>query len=252
MCSCLQLRFSTIFVDTKLSVLPLSMITLHTLSLVLQAVLNKLFLWIGSLTSFSGFMRTFLIMSDLPSSAASTFIYVSTFLLLRFINVSFSTSSYSFSQDIPKTCAMFFHRHKTSLLLCLFLFLWEKDFFLHSFLLYNFLLFLSDYDISSLFSGILELFSDNSSTCCLDFFLCFVDSAFLPTFLYFQGYLISIFHISHCHHANIILDFISQPLMYLETFSSSFSLCLLLCSACRTLWCIPSLNKPFCLRFCNS
>jgi hypothetical protein len=68
-------NFSTISMDTKLSVLPLSIITLHTLSLVLQAVLNRLFLCTVFLTFAYGFKRTFLIIRDVPSSApsASTF-----------------------------------------------------------------------------------------------------------------------------------------------------------------------------------
>jgi hypothetical protein len=65
-------NLSTISVDTKLSVLPLSIITLHTLSLVLQVVLNRLFLCTGFLTSASGFKRTFLIIRDVPSSAPSS------------------------------------------------------------------------------------------------------------------------------------------------------------------------------------
>jgi hypothetical protein len=56
----------------RLSVLPLSMMTLHTLSLVLQAVLKSLVLWTELSTSFSGVKRTFHIISDLPPSASST------------------------------------------------------------------------------------------------------------------------------------------------------------------------------------
>jgi hypothetical protein len=68
-------NFSTISVDTKLSVLPLSIITLHTLSLVLQVVLKRLFLCTSFSTYASGFKRTFLNIRDLPSSSpsASTF-----------------------------------------------------------------------------------------------------------------------------------------------------------------------------------
>jgi hypothetical protein len=64
--------FSTIFVDTILSVLPLSTIIFHTLSLFLQAILNKLFLWTGFSTSFSGFARIFLIIRDIPPSTYSS------------------------------------------------------------------------------------------------------------------------------------------------------------------------------------
>ena len=70
-------NFSTISVDTKLSVLPLSIITFHTLSLVLQVVLKRLFLCTCLSTSTSGFKRTFLNIKDLPSFAPSisTFIF---------------------------------------------------------------------------------------------------------------------------------------------------------------------------------
>jgi hypothetical protein len=64
-------NFSTISVDTRLSVLPLSMITLHTLSLVLQAVLKRLFLCTGFSIYASGFKRTFLNIRDALSSAPS-------------------------------------------------------------------------------------------------------------------------------------------------------------------------------------
>jgi hypothetical protein len=64
-------NFSTISVDTKLSVLPLSIITLHTLYLVLQVVLKRLFLCTGFSTYAFGFKRTFLNIRDLPSSAPS-------------------------------------------------------------------------------------------------------------------------------------------------------------------------------------
>jgi hypothetical protein len=70
-------NLSTISMDTKLSVLPLSIITLHTLSLVLQVVLKRLFLYTGFSTSTSVFKRTFLNIRDVPSSTPST----STFLL---------------------------------------------------------------------------------------------------------------------------------------------------------------------------
>jgi hypothetical protein len=70
-------NFSTISVDIKFSVLPLSIITLQTLSLVLQAVLKRLFLCTGFSTSASGFKRNFLNIRDVPSSAP----YASTFLL---------------------------------------------------------------------------------------------------------------------------------------------------------------------------
>jgi hypothetical protein len=69
-------NFSTIYVDTRLSVLPLSMITLHTSSLVLQAVLKRLFLCTGSSISASGFKRTFLNIRDAPSSALSSSTYL--------------------------------------------------------------------------------------------------------------------------------------------------------------------------------
>jgi hypothetical protein len=89
-------------VDTKLSVLPLSMITLHTLSLVLQAVLNKLFLWTGSCTSFSGFTRDFLIMSDLPSSSCFYFHLHLHIPLLCLRNVSFSNSCILIFRTFPR------------------------------------------------------------------------------------------------------------------------------------------------------
>jgi hypothetical protein len=72
-------NFSTISMDTRLLVLPLSMITLHTLSLVLQAVLKRLFLCTGFSISASGFKRTFLNIRDAPSSTpyASTSLHCS-------------------------------------------------------------------------------------------------------------------------------------------------------------------------------
>jgi hypothetical protein len=67
--------FSTISVDTRLSMLPLSIINLHTLYLVLKAILNRLFLYTVFSIFASGFKRTFLNIRDLPSStpSASTF-----------------------------------------------------------------------------------------------------------------------------------------------------------------------------------
>jgi hypothetical protein len=64
-------NFSTISVDTKLSVHPLSIIPLHTFSLVLQVVLNKLFHCIGFSTSGSDFKRTFFIIRYFSSSMPS-------------------------------------------------------------------------------------------------------------------------------------------------------------------------------------
>jgi hypothetical protein len=61
---------------------------------------------------------------------------------------------------------------------------------------------------SNFFYGLLELFSGNSSTSIKTFPS--VMLALLPCqlFLFFQGYLISIFYIFHFHHDNLILDFI--------------------------------------------
>ena len=64
-------NFSTISVDTRLSVLPLSMTTLHTLSLVLKVVLKRLFLCTSFSISAYGFKRTFFNIRDAPSSAPS-------------------------------------------------------------------------------------------------------------------------------------------------------------------------------------
>jgi hypothetical protein len=64
-------NFSTISMYTKLSVLPLLIITLHTLPLVLQVVWKRLFLYTGLSTSASGFKITFLNIRDLPSSSPS-------------------------------------------------------------------------------------------------------------------------------------------------------------------------------------
>jgi hypothetical protein len=67
--------------------------------------------------------------------------------------------------------------------------------------------------ISSNFSSrLLELFSDGSSSSVKTFSSVYL--TLLPCQLFFclQGYLISIFHNSHFHHANLILDFICQPI----------------------------------------
>jgi hypothetical protein len=69
-------NLSTISVDTKLSVFPLSIITLHTISLVLQAVLNRLFLCTGFSTSSSSFKRTFFIIKYLPYSTPFVLAYL--------------------------------------------------------------------------------------------------------------------------------------------------------------------------------
>jgi hypothetical protein len=65
-------NFSTIPMDTRLSILSLSMITLHTLSLVLQAILKRLFLCTSFSIFASGFKRTFLNIRDAPSYATSS------------------------------------------------------------------------------------------------------------------------------------------------------------------------------------
>jgi hypothetical protein len=61
-------------------------------------------------------------------------------------------------------------------------------------------------------SGLLELFSDGSSSSVRT--LSSVLLTLLPCQLlfYLQGYLISIFHNSHCHHYNLILDFIPESI----------------------------------------
>jgi hypothetical protein len=64
-------NFSTVSLDTRLSVLPLLMISLHTFSLVFQDVLTRLFLCTGFSISASSFKRTFLNIRDDPSSAPS-------------------------------------------------------------------------------------------------------------------------------------------------------------------------------------
>jgi hypothetical protein len=135
-------------VDTRLSVLPLSTITLHTLSLVLQAVLNKFFLWTGFSISFSGFKIIFLIIKDLlPStSSASTFFFCASKMELRLPYIFLY-------QDIPRICVLYSHRQTTLLhLLCLFLFLLfeEKCSCRHIVFLVKFLPFLGGYEVSSL------------------------------------------------------------------------------------------------------
>jgi hypothetical protein len=60
--------------ESELSVLPLSMKNLQHFPFDLQAVLNKLFLWAGSLVSFSYLIRTLLINSDSPTFGASSFV----------------------------------------------------------------------------------------------------------------------------------------------------------------------------------
>jgi hypothetical protein len=61
-------NFSTISMDTKLSVIPLSIITLHSLYLLLQAFLDKFFFCTAFSTSIFVFKKTFLNIMDIPSS----------------------------------------------------------------------------------------------------------------------------------------------------------------------------------------
>jgi hypothetical protein len=65
---------------------------------------------------------------------------------------------------------------------------------------------------SSFSSGLMELFSDSSSSSVRDFSYIMLNLLPCPLFLNLHGYLIRILHISHCHHANLILDFIPQSI----------------------------------------
>jgi hypothetical protein len=70
--------------------------------------------------------------------------------------------------------------------------------------------------ISSSFSfGLLEIFFGSSSAFVRT--LSSVSLTLFPgqRFFFFQGYLISIFHSSHCHHVDFILDFISRSIYVL-------------------------------------
>jgi hypothetical protein len=108
-------NLSTIYVDIKLSVLPLSIITLHTLSLVLKVVLKRLFLCTGLSTS-AFFLRE-------PSSTSVIFHHLLLLLQHLFsmlLKCELHLLLIYFSRDIPKTCVLSFHRHSILLLLLLF------------------------------------------------------------------------------------------------------------------------------------
>jgi hypothetical protein len=84
----------------------------------------------------------------------------------------------SFSWDNPKTCVLFSHRHNISLLLlCLFLFLWEKGLYHHHVFLKNFLLSQSDYVVSPPHPWASVLYPRQLLCLYSSFKLCFVDSA---------------------------------------------------------------------------
>jgi hypothetical protein len=80
-------------------ILPLSIITLHTLSLFLQVVLNRFLLWTGFSIFGSGFKRTFLNIRDFPSSAPSSHLSFHLFLLIDiFVVEIFFHGSYPIHQ----------------------------------------------------------------------------------------------------------------------------------------------------------
>jgi hypothetical protein len=132
----------------------------------------------------------------------------------------------SSSQDNPKTCAMFFHRHNILLLLIyLFLFLWGKSFYYHYSFLENFLLSQSDY--------VVYLPHLWDFVPCLGKFPCLCSNFYPVVFTMLPGQLLFFFQrnlicILCCYIVTMLSSsWISylRLLMYLETFSSSLSLC---------------------------